>query len=1464
MRFVPEIFQKIETRTLTGPNAVNGRVTVVPAWQLKSTPPSYGNSVRGPFRYWGNGLEEHYEVPAIESIQISRPSTQDVATCNITIYNSWHEINTADPEQTHRLGKPGYFWPKRGEGDSASTWNQEPGRGAYRKNGSWDPSFSWRNVLMEDALLFTYQGYGGRPTDGNYVSIDKNLDDNHILPTGVWLIDTVTGSANGMMQIECRDIGRLLLDQIVFPPLIPAGLYPLEYTVAGKSAFESPWGPKVKTGVSPASRGEVKVSSWTGSGDSDSTNPFKSNLAVDGQPSTYSLSEAYGSPLEVTPGGGGQPPAVFWQFGINQNVSAIKFTPWAGGYTAYISVRVGGVWQGTTNIPTSSPGRNIPYVQTIGVPQYVPDGFELPVDVNLGGSPDVLYNAEAIRITFTDLYYSTRASSAGNYRGGLRDFVCYRVGTKTNNYNTDFTAIPWTYTLEAHPTRGYWVAENDGTVHGFGDAADYDSSAFGTVPLGAHGSNNVIADMARTPSGKGYWVVDWMGHVWAYGDADHHGEYAIADPWIPFDPKTPQKARVWAIAGTHTGGGYWVVYSDGYVRGFGDASPSFFKIPDTPVSIFMEQWRKNHNKFFPVPYNAVHKATSIASHPKKMAFAVTDGSGQVWTQGDTHKGQLIERRYNDGMADAFKIGDLDRATKIEYTQTGNGYWVLFGGGQIAAFGDAVNQGPVRLYDSSTEDNVVVDNTVFDPSFFRALVYGLSRDPDGSGFWVMNAAGDVRAFNADFWGQPGYHGLTGYRWHEGNYDGTWESIVKDMLLWSGFMLKEGNTNLGPTEKPEVLGLIEGTGVKTDDHISGDKFDKKTIMDAIKEIAEVVAYDFRITEEGGAYFASSNMWRAGNFDENGQNIYVVGDSYTRCDEGDTDAQPFIPEVHEDINLLEYSVTLSSAEKRSEFIIGNEAPNPRDPSQTGFVRHVPPVAKEQVLPGVPAMRNIQRPGIWVAGLFENQEENKLMAEMIGLRAWFSQRTASTTCTGNPCISPGDQVRIIEQNTSESFIHYVSGLDTSMNLSEGSFTMSLQTHWLGDADNWVITADPNRTSDYPYVVISERVDTWQARTNRKLQDGSLGLGSGPRVNISGEFTSTTVASPSNPTWGAWMEEADSYGDASSYMILNPRMLGNGISWPFPTNGGDSGASLNEAISAAQTYGRRIILTASSLPVALQDEDGFPSSVLDYASAVASVVNQHQIGAVLVWDDLIGVDYDLEKYGELYEAITSAVSVFSWPVNVFGPNLTLAERGDGYDEDYNGVTVDSRDMEFLEEFVSTYDPDGVAIKGDFSDADWTALLSHLKSLYPKSFVVSSTSDLGADGMNEALSFADLALWPSSEELPSLSSSSDSSWEFTGTIIANDTLPSFRVTTERASDILGVDTFIEIYNGSTLIVNKRLGLVNETVPLGNLGSSSAPIVYTYKIKGLASATGNGRLKLLFSANTIESVVVEDNVIVVRS
>lgn len=1400
MRFVEKIFDRIASGRLIGAEGTpNGRVTVEPGWMLRATSPVYANSLRGPYRYYLDNERVEYEVPTIQSIKISRSKNQDFATCQITMLNAWHEANTSAPELAGQLGKPGYFWPKRGDvNDASATWNQSPSLGAYKhyppghpdaaEEGDWDPTFTWRNVLVEDALIRTYQGYGGKPTDGGYVSIQENIDNEHVVMTGVWLVDTVIGNSSGMLIINCRDVGRLLLDQIVFPPTIPSALYPLEYVPPGRSRFDSMFGSAVSSAPNSAygSRGPVRIAPITASsaGTTDDyvlDNPIAAS--VDGNIQDFALTEAFQYSID----GPNNTSTAWFEYDLldSEIISSVAMTPWAGGYKVFVSAYItGDVMAEEANgwldvehrddepllVPATNPSDQIPYVAQIYIPETNPGGSgvgEAEVYAELrrklstaeagylalmanddpdrqklyGLRPDdpdpaagdlvQLRDISKIRISIQRFYYSGMPDGDGNqYRAGLRTVKAFCLGQNLTPYEEDARTVPWTWDIIPHPTRGYWVLENGGTVHGFGDSADYDGDTLGhldvagnpivTAIYGAQGQELAPSEsltprahgITATPSGKGYWGVDWCGKVYTHGDATFYGQHTLLDrdaghfqngwpgrlaDWragqsltyrnrTPFGytdtsgnyvaqpaTGTPPTRYCIDIAATFTGEGYWVLYSDGSVVAFGDAidamppsSTSFnangnpatpAKIYGPPTSSTMTAFRNIMNKYFSygrVSYgytndtNLSGKATAIIAHPFKMGFWVANQCGEVAAYGEAaHYGGFENRTYRYAPEFAFDMKLFDYPTSIVSTDTGEGYWILCNSGMVAPFGDAVKKGPIELdsVNKMFEQNIVVGSDRYGTDYFRKLFYGMAKDQDGRGYWLLRADGEVLFYESTDWGNPGWTGLTGYRWHEGNFTGDYASIVKEVAMWAGFTYYESSKDGGsivssPTEgytSLGVLGALESTAIEADIEIQGDKWDKKFIIDIINELSEVVGYSVYVDQEGGFRFESPNWWRTGNFDYDRNRIwgtYDVDHNFTRvlylsdALALEAGADPFIPEVHEEADMMSYSATISNTDKKWQIIIGTDTPDPRDISRTAHVQHFPPFANDEVSPGVPSLRNIPRTSIWTSHVFENAEERQLMAEMIGIHNYFAARTGTTTAVANPCLDLDDQVRLVERNTSETYIHRIIGIETDMDLDSGTYTMNLQTHWLGTEDNWVLvtTADgapwdseetyglgarvsysgttyistiaDNTTTppggsgewveqtsiDNPLVVISDRLDSWQRHTGRELQLSGYATPNPYTADGTGAFESNVYMYDSNsgPEWGLWYTGT---GDMSSNETLFPNVayksLGEGLLWPYQQDPVVAYADDGETYAAAKlaAVDQNFILTLGETP---------------------------------------------------------------------------------------------------------------------------------------------------------------------------------------------------------------------------------------------------------------------------------------------
>ena len=150
------------------------------------------------------------------------------------------------------------------------------------------------------------------------------------------------------------------------------------------------------------------------------------------------------------------------------------------------------------------------------------------------------------------------------YNGVVMAFgAAQSYGNRVNGEAADL----WPNSVAMAPTptgRGYWILEDGlsgmGTVDAFGDAAtglgDEMSATGGT------GVNGVPVAIVATPSGQGYWIADSDGGVFAFGDAAFYGSMGSAELAAP----------VVAMAATPSGHGYWLAAADGGVFAFGDAA----------------------------------------------------------------------------------------------------------------------------------------------------------------------------------------------------------------------------------------------------------------------------------------------------------------------------------------------------------------------------------------------------------------------------------------------------------------------------------------------------------------------------------------------------------------------------------------------------------------------------------------------------------------------------------------------------------------------------------------------------------------------------------------------------------------------------------------------------------------------------------------------------------------------------
>lgn len=121
-----------------------------------------------------------------------------------------------------------------------------------------------------------------------------------------------------------------------------------------------------------------------------------------------------------------------------------------------------------------------------------------------------------------------------------------------------------------------------------------------------------------------------------------------------------------------------------------------------------------------------------------------------------------------------------------------------------------------------------------------------------------------------------------------------------------------------------------------------------------------------------------------------------------------------------------------------------------------------------------------------FVSQDEVDKFAYLVSLWIHWSYRKSKFRIPGNPAFEPDDQIRIFERITSESYVHYIQGIRSEMNLDAGTWYLDVDTHWLGVGpdETWVI----NTYNDMPPALYAYLVSIGEISVDgdkSKLPDG-------------------------------------------------------------------------------------------------------------------------------------------------------------------------------------------------------------------------------------------------------------------------------------------------------------------------------------------------------------------------------------------
>jgi len=342
------------------------------------------------------------ELPNIKSVAWDRTIGADVATATIVLYNTTPKGLGWQPDSSGDLDRPGYYTFNHG----ATEWSND--RWGYEPN-------KWQNWLVPDRVIRTYEGYGFDPTV-------RPEDDTNLVITGTWLIDDVEYTADGLITLSCRDLGRLLLDQWMFPPVVPLAAYPLSF-----DKYRDVENPDiVHTSGDTFRPSYLHDSGVPYYGENAWIHGHRPSHAFDGSTSSYWLSVGNSRPsagysFEFVEGSTG-----------GKDISAVRFKVWGGPYKVYLSLKRNGQWLGRSKIPydpdnpISAPnGADIKFVKALKATRNGTHAFKFDTPVQ---------NVDAIRLSFTNLYNSGIGPFV--YRAGLRDVVCSSQVTTTTDGGT--------------------------------------------------------------------------------------------------------------------------------------------------------------------------------------------------------------------------------------------------------------------------------------------------------------------------------------------------------------------------------------------------------------------------------------------------------------------------------------------------------------------------------------------------------------------------------------------------------------------------------------------------------------------------------------------------------------------------------------------------------------------------------------------------------------------------------------------------------------------------------------------------------------------------------------------------------------------------------------------------------------------------------------------------------------------
>ncbi len=473
--------------------APHHRVTVEPDWWLNvESGVTTVDPTTLPYRWFqrqdDSQVEIEIPVGVLRQITTERSIDSDAASATITIFNQRMDPNLTG--QNRHVGDPGHFNPDRVGALGDARW------------GVRDQT--WAGILVPGVLLRTYSGFGGHAK-----TIDQAVADGNLLRTGTWLVDDTQRQTEGTMTLICRDMAVLLLDQELYPPLIPYAKYPLQFCRFRTTTVRTPAVPVYDSSSPPA---QIGPEGWIKTITDGALNPAGTGywiLGNDGGLFAYGSAPFYGSrgtAIDAT------------------RLSALAPAPSGTGY--WMATEAGQVeafgdvtMLGELATAPPDPIRGM-RAHPSGTGYWLLDAnggvYAFGTAGYFGGTPVATPAFVDMQPTASGNGYWLLAADGSVYAFGDAGYL--GGGNATGKVFAGMAAKP--------DGTGYYLAATDGNVYGYGVAPPLTPQ--GNWAAAQAALQDPIVAISMTPSGGGFILVGGDGGVFAFGDAPFWGSLPAA------------------------------------------------------------------------------------------------------------------------------------------------------------------------------------------------------------------------------------------------------------------------------------------------------------------------------------------------------------------------------------------------------------------------------------------------------------------------------------------------------------------------------------------------------------------------------------------------------------------------------------------------------------------------------------------------------------------------------------------------------------------------------------------------------------------------------------------------------------------------------------------------------------------------------------------------------------------------